>query len=127
MLEEESGSAYSSTTYNQIRYGARFTWGQFTRSHLSLGVINEGLTGVDDTQVQRIELPEAYNIEDRFITGYFLEYKKDHSFNFFVNIYPNYPFTGEVDFNIRNNTDTDYTDGSMYFLVGFHRSLDLFY
>jgi hypothetical protein len=127
MLEEESGSAYSSTTYNQIRYGARFTWGQFTRSHLSLGVINEGLTGVDDTQVQRIELPEAYNIEDRFITGYFLEYKKDHSFNFFVNIYPNYPFTGEVEHNIRNNTDTDYNDGSMYFLVGFHRSLDLFY
>jgi hypothetical protein len=127
MLEEESGSAYSSTSYNQIRYGARFTWGQFTRSHLSLGLINEGLTGVDDTQVQRIELPEAYNIEDRFITGYFLEYKKDHSFNFFVNIYPNYPFTGEVNYNIINNTDTDYTDGSMYFLVGFHRSLDLFY
>tara|TARA_R110002050_G_scaffold254535_2_gene393047 strand:+ start:966 stop:2744 length:1779 start_codon:yes stop_codon:yes gene_type:complete len=126
LLEEESGSAYSSINYSQIRYGARFTWGKFTRSHLSLGLINEGITGNDDTQVQRIELPEAYNIEDRFVTGYFIEYKKDHSFNFFLNLYPNYPFTGEVEHSFRNTSDANYDDGSLYFLVGFHRSLDFF-
>lgn len=126
LLEEESGSAYSSITYSQVRYGAKFTWGQFTRSHLSMGIIQEGLSGNDDTRIQRIELPESYNMEDRFVTGYFLDYKKDHSFNFFLNIYPNYPFTGEIESSLRNNTDTNYDDGSLYFLVGFHRSLDIF-
>ena len=126
LLEEESGSAYSSITYSQVRYGAKFTWGQFTRNHLSMGIIQEGLSGNDDTRIQRIELPESYNMEDRFVTGYFLDYKKDHSFNFFLNIYPNYPFTGEIESPLRNNTDTNYDDGSLYFLVGFHRSLDIF-
>ncbi len=127
LLEEESGDAYSSISYSQLRYGAKFTWGKFTRSHISLGLIQEGVTGLDDTKVQRIELPEPYNIEDRFITGYFIEYKKDHSYNFFLNVYPNYPFTGEIEHSIRNTSESDYDDGSLYFLVGFHRSLDMFY
>lgn len=127
LLEEESGDAYSSISYSQLRYGAKFTWGQFTRSHISLGLIQEGITGNDDTRVQRIELPEPYSLEDRFVTGYFFEYKKDHSYNFFLNVYPNYPFTGEVEHSLRNSSDADYSDGSLYFLVGFHRSIDAFY
>ena len=127
LLEEESGDAYSSISYSQLRYGAKFTWGQFTRSHISLGLIQEGITGNDETQVQRIELPEPYSLEDRFVTGYFIEYKKDHSYNFFLNVYPNYPFTGEVEHSVRNLGDSNYADGSLYFLVGFHRSIDAFY
>ena len=127
LLEEESGSASSNVRFNQIRYGVKFSWGQFLRSHINVGIINEGLSGGDYTNIQRIALDEPYDIDKRFITGFFLEYKKDHSFNFFLNAYSKYPFTGEVDYSYDPDASEDYADGSTFFVIGFHRSLDAFY
>lgn len=124
MFEEEHGGGYTNMSFQNIKYGARFTWGQFTRSHISLGIIEEGVSGGDGIRVQRIANDFSFEDNDRSITGYFLEYKKDHSFNFYLQVYPNYPFTGEVDYTISG--DEAYRDGSLYFNVGFHRSIDSF-
>lgn len=126
MFVEESGEGISDMNWSNIRYGARFSWGDFVRTHLSAGLIYERVGAAGDSQVQRIVLENAPDREDgRFIPGYFLEFKKDHSYNFFLSVYPNYPFTGQVEHSLRNGDG--YEDGSIYFTVGFHRSLDIFF
>ncbi|WP_421754243.1 cell envelope integrity protein TolA [Croceimicrobium sp.] len=125
LLVEESGSGFTDLAYGNIKYGARFSWGSFTRSHLSLGVIYENVAGAnEDIKVQRINVEGLDQTKTYFIPGYFLEYKKDHSFNFFLHFYPNYPFSGEVNYGFRGGED--YDDGSIYLYVGFLRSLDFY-
>jgi len=125
LLVEESGSGFTDLTYGNIKYGARFSWGSFTRSHLSLGVIYENVAGAnDDIKVQRINVEGLDYTKTYYIPGYFIEYKKDHSFNFFLHFYPNYPFSGEVNYGYRGGED--YDDGSIYLYVGFLRSLDFY-
>ncbi len=126
MFVEESGEGLVDMNWSNLKYGARFSWGDFVRTHLSAGVIYERVGASGDSRVQRIFIENAPQRDDgRFIQGYFLELKKDHSYNFFLNVYPNYPFTGVAEYNIRS--DEDYSDGSIYFTVGFHRSLDIFF
>lgn len=59
MFVEESGEGVVDMNWSNIKYGARFTWGDFVRTHLSAGVIYERVGALYDSRVQRIVLENA--------------------------------------------------------------------
>lgn len=139
---EQNGSGESNMIWENIKYGLRVNWGQFVRHHISLGVINEAVGGINGTSVQPLENfnpdydPNSNGInngtqpgelyETKFVQGYFLEWKKDHSFNFFLQVYPNYPFTGDRNYPASESDQENNIDGGVLVNVGFVRSIDGF-
>jgi hypothetical protein len=134
ILADESGFGRSVVKTQNIKYGLRFSWGQYVRSHINLGVINEAVLPGDGSRVQRLEhlIPESNTqplsefYESMYIPGYFFEYRKDHSFNFFIHVYPEYPFSGEVEYTLDSKAAEKYEKGFPFIWVGFHRAIDFY-
>lgn len=61
-------------------------------------------------------------VENQIVTGYTFQLKKDQHYNFYVNLFPEYPFTGAIRYGI----DSNFNDGEPGFFieVGFVRSMD---
>lgn len=134
ILADQSGYGRSVVNIQNIKYGLRFSWGSYVRSHINLGMINEAVLPGDGSRVQRLPhlIPESNTqplgefYESMYIPGYFLEYRKDHSFNFFIHVYPEYPFSGEVEYALDSKAGSDYEKGFPFIWIGFHRAIDFY-
>ncbi|GEM_PF-3289490 len=139
---EQSGEGFSDMLWENVKYGLRISWGDYVRQHITAGVIYEA-AGVYSGRIQIMEnlnpahdpnvgygnsgrpkIGEVYS--SKFLEGYFFEWKKDHSFNFFLQVFPNYPFTGSSHRGGSAEAAEANIDGGVFVNVGFVRSVDGF-
>lgn len=130
---EEYGDGKMNHNYRRNELGLRISYNSFIRNHIYLGLIYDNVltrpSGAKDySYVQNIKgksggsLVPRSEVEDQIVTGYTFRLQKDQHYNFYVNLFPEYPFTGDIRFGI----DSDFNDGEPGFFieVGFTRSLD---
>ncbi len=127
---EENGSAKSDMTFSKIGYGVRFTTNpddDYRRSHISIGLIDEKLHAGG---IGYFTDPVSNNImktgKSTSLTGYAFEWKKDHHFNLYCNLYPEYSYSGEIEYNAGNPSSSFKSSpgGGMFIEFGFLRSVD---
>jgi hypothetical protein len=126
---EEAGSGNTEMTYTKLTYGIKFTTNpdrDFTRNHILLGVIDEKVT-VDYDQAF-VDPTLGYLVkkaQSKSIRGYTFQWKKDHTFNFYVNAYPEYVYAGEVKSTAGGlSSDFSTKKTGLFVEVGFLRSID---
>ena len=127
----------TNTNFQQIRAGLKFSYYRNERTakrdHIIIGVMENYF---DDESASIFSIrnePDApllnllstpYNgtaKENPYIaTGYFFEWKRDHTHRLYLEIFPNYPVTGEI----RGTTDTS---GKFFIQAGFSRSIEGFF
>lgn len=132
---EESGDGELSHNYRRNEFGLRISYNSdaFIRNHIYLGLIYEYIMNYKSgaeiySQVQNIDenlsgvLVPRNQHEDQIMTGYTFQWKKDQHFNFYVNLFPKYPFTGDLRYGI----ESDFNDGNPGFFIelGYIRSID---
>jgi hypothetical protein len=129
---EESGQGRSRYNYSRMTYGVKFTTkpnDDFCRSHILLGLINEVATVKENNAILNPNSDSnqlQYDIKSEKIQGYTLQYKKDHIFNLYINIFPNYPYIGETYSNSGSlSSDFSTTKTNLFLEIGFLRSFDL--
>lgn len=126
---EESGKGKTDMKYQKLEYGLRITTNKdatFRRNHISLGTIMERLT---PGGVESYSDPVTTNLissgSTPWITGYAFQWKRDHTFNFYVNYYPAFIYGGETSFNAGSpSSEFKTTKTGTFFEVGFIRSID---
>jgi hypothetical protein len=126
---EETGSGNTDMSYTKMTYGLKFTTNpnkDFTRDHILLGVIDEKVT-VDYDQAF-VDPTLGYLVkkaQSKSIRGYTFQWKKDHTFNFYVNAYPEYVYAGEVK-STAGGLSSDFATKKtgLFVEVGFVRSID---
>jgi hypothetical protein len=126
---EESGKGKIDMRYEKLEYGVRFTTkpnADYKRSHISLGMIMERLKpgGVgayaDPTTGSLVSVGNS-----PWIKGYAFQWKKDHTFNFYINYYPEYIVAGDVSYNSGSPSSSfRSTPTGNFFELGFLRSID---
>jgi hypothetical protein len=127
---EESGSAKSDMNYSKLEYGIRFTTNadaDYRRSHISLGLISEtlaagGIGAFTDPLTNTI----ITKGKSRAMQGFAFQWKKDHNFNLYCNLYPEYAYSGDINYNSGPpSSDFKSTPGGGLFVeFGFLRSVD---
>lgn len=132
---EEYGDGKMNHNYRRNEVGLKISYksDSFIRNHIYLGMIYDYVltrpAGAEDySYVQEIggssggSLVPRNQVEDQIVTGYTFRLQKDQHYNFYVNLFPEYPFTGDIRYGI----DSDFNDGKPGFFieVGFVRSLD---
>lgn len=132
--EEIGEGAKSNTTYQQIRAGLKFSYYRNTRTakrdHLIFGVMedyfDENSASVFSFReapskplLNLLSTPSERDLNPYISTGYFFEWKRDHTHRLYVEIHPNYPVTGEV--GDRSN------EGKLFLQIGFSRSIEGFF
>jgi hypothetical protein len=126
---EEAGSGKTEMNYNKLTYGIKFTTNpnkDFTRNHILLGVIEEKVT-VDYDQAF-VDPTMGYLVkkaQSKGLRGYTFQWKQDHTFNFYVNAYPEYVYAGEVK-STSGGLSSDFATKKtgLFVEVGFLRSID---
>ncbi|MNK06499.1 hypothetical protein D3C87_243980 [compost metagenome] len=97
---EEYGSGTLELNYTKLVYGLRFTTNpdsNFCRSHILVGIIEEEVTVADQFALYDPEmLSLKYDTKSEKITGYTIQWKKDNNSNMYLNLYPEYVYSGEV-------------------------------
>ena len=127
---EEIGSAKSDMTFTKIGYGLRFTTNadaDYRRSHISIGLIDERLSAGG---IGYFTDPVTNNIiktgKSSVLKGYAFEWKKDHNFSLYCNLYPEYSYSGEIEYKA-GAPSSDFKaspGGGMFIEFGFLRSVD---
>ena len=126
---EESGKGKSDMNFQKLEYGLRFTTkpdADYRRSHISLGMIMErlipgGIGAYSDPETSSL----MENQKSPWIQGFAFQWKKDHTFNFYVNYYPEYIFGGDVSYNSGSpSSEFRSTKTGTFVEVGFLRSVD---
>jgi hypothetical protein len=126
---EESGSSSTDYTYTKILGGIKFTTNpnsDYARSHISLGVINENITvDFDQAFIDPVSGSLVKKQKSKMIRGYFFEWKKDHTFNFYVNAYPEYLYAGKA-LSTAGSLSKDFATQKtgLFVEIGFLRSID---
>lgn len=126
---EEYGSGKTDYKYSRIKYGLKISTNpnkNFVRDHFSFGMMSETMTVADNTAYFHPEnLRLEFGRKSEKIKGYFLEYKKDHNFNFFINVFPNYLYSGEIKSESGGlNSDFVGNNSGLYLEIGFLRVWD---
>lgn len=127
--EEIGEGGKSSTKYKQIRAGLKFSYYRNLRTakrdHLVLGIIENHF---DEDSAHIFSNRETHDesllniIETRPVflaTGYFFEWKRDHTHRLYIELFPNYPVTGEI-----GNSSSE---GKFFIQAGFSRSIESFF
>jgi hypothetical protein len=126
---EESGSSQSDYMYTKITGGIKFTTNpnsDYARSHILLGVINEKIkVEYDQAFIDPTNGSLVKNKESKMIRGYSFQWKKDHTFNFYVNAYPEYLYAGEAK-STSGSLSKDFSTQKtgLFVEIGFLRSID---
>ncbi len=128
---EEYGEANYDISSNEFNYGLKFTFGgkaedNYRRSHISLGLINKSFS-FDGSGLQYYYNPDtnsAQNNENLLIKGYSFEWKKDHTFSFYIRYYEEYNYIGET--SRTTAIGSSLSIPASMFEIGFVRSLDFF-
>lgn len=97
---QKMGSGKIRHNFSRLRKGVKLSSKpnkNFSRSHILLGIISENIT-VSDTYAYLHPGNNSLEFDQtsKKRKGYFLEYKKDHSFNFYVNAFPDFIYSGKI-------------------------------
>jgi|GEM_PF-4511058 len=127
--EEIGEGGKSSTSYTQLRAGLKFSYYRNTRTakrdHIILGIMENYF---DENSAEVFSFREEPgeplinlngNIPNYVASGFFFEWKRDHTHRLYLEVFSNYPSTGEIG-GVSN-------DGSMFLQVGFSRSIEGFF
>lgn len=132
--EEIGEGGKSNTKYQQIRAGLKFSYYRNTRTakrdHLIIGVMEDyfdenssSIFGIrenpDKPLLNLLNTPSDRDLNPYIATGYFFEWKRDHTHRLYIEIFPNYPVTGEI--GGRSN------EGKFFLQAGFSRSIEGFF
>jgi hypothetical protein len=129
---EESGSASSDLSYSKLGVGLRFTLGpntDYVRSHISIGLISEklDLTGTNGFIDPQTGYLNTSSINTPAIKGFAFQWKQDHTFNLFANVYPSYTYAGKVESGSGPlSTSFSSRKTGLFMEIGFLRSIDFF-
>lgn len=132
--EEIGEGGKSSTKYQQIRAGLKISYyrNQRTakRDHLIIGIMENyfdknsaSIFGIrenpDKPLLNLLNTPSDRDLNPYIATGYFFEWKRDHTHRLYIEFFPNYPVTGEI--GGRSN------EGKFFLQAGFNRSIEGFF
>lgn len=140
---EENGKGKSKYDYDNVKLGLKFSWygnkRTAARNHIYIGIIEERIKKIDkEYRVQSIyDSPNSTSADaninkpliftkDITYTGYMFEWHHDHNGKLFFEVYPNYPRTGKTGGKFDDSLK-DEEDGSLFFQIGYQRSLDSFF
>jgi hypothetical protein len=126
---EEHGKGKIEMNFEKLEYGVRFTTkpnADYKRSHISLGMIMERLVpGGLGTYIHPETGAMINSGKSPWIQGYAFQWKKDHTFNFYANYYPEYIVAGNVSYtNGAPSSELKSTPTGNFFELGFIRSID---
>jgi hypothetical protein len=134
---EESGGGDLKTGFSRFTWGLKFTTNQdrdYKRNHILIGIIRENTT---NKHPYGGYLPDNITNDTpgdgivKGITGYTFRWKRDHTFNLYVNLYPKYGYTGHFMDDpslLIDNDDLGKTQkGGLFLEFGFVRSLDWYF
>tara|TARA_R110001592_G_C13180565_1_gene750851 strand:+ start:3196 stop:5031 length:1836 start_codon:yes stop_codon:yes gene_type:complete len=145
---EELGSGKIESAFQDLEIGLRYTFwdNSFNRNHLSISLINQspsskslGLisrltSGADERRMygffydikNKSEPSRVW--EDYVIQGYSFNWTKEHSFEFFIRAFPEFPILGLLDRAYNNGTQdfADRTKAPMMLEIGFVRQFKIF-
>lgn len=127
------------------KLGARFSFlgnDDLSRHHITMGLLRQRLIPSEDISFDDDEKDvfvqyrffddERQSDEDviqsgkkLWYKGFFMEWKHEHHGRFFLNFFPNYPFSGVTTF--AGAPEEGQEDGSLFFQVGFSRVLEDFF
>lgn len=118
---EETGSGNSRFLYHQFSAGPRFTISKGSRRDLiHVGMIRQRLLlddGISFFQYQNKSIETSGEI--RVVTGLHFDWQHEHSFNAFINIFPNHPYTGKKSTRLIPDEFTNKNTGGLFVEVGF--------
>ena len=127
--EEVGEGGKSATKYQQVRAGLKFSYYRNSdtakRDHIILGVMENYFDKNSAKVFSFREKPDTallnvVKTEPNFAaTGYFFEWKSDHTHRLYIDLFPNYPVTGE-----RGGTSSE---GKFFIQAGFSRSIEAFF
>lgn len=123
---EESGTGKSNFKFTKMQYGVQFTTkpnSDYKRSHISIGFINEKITPGPNGGSYASETGVMYSSKSPVIKGYMFEWKKDHTFNWYINYYPKYLYSGETG-GLSRSSDFNTKPTGMFLELGFIRAVD---
>lgn len=132
--EEVGEGGKTSTKYQQIRAGLKLSYYRNTRTakrdHITLGIMenyfNEDSAPVfgfrenpDKPILNLLSTPLERDLNPYIANGYFFEWKRDHTHRLYVELFPNYPITGEI--------GEGSSEGNFFLQIGFSRSIESFF
>lgn len=132
--EEVGEGGKSSTKYQQIRAGLKFSFYKNSRTakrdHLIIGIMenyfdenSSSIFGIrenpDKPILNLLSTPSEADMNPYIATGYFFEWKRDHTHRLYIELFPNYPVTGEI--------GGGSSEGKFFMQVGFSRSIEGFF
>lgn len=124
---EEYGSGKSNVKFSKLEYGLRFTThpeDDLRRSHIYLGIMSEKLTLADNNRfINPLTGTLSSLNETPAISGFSLQWHKEHTFKLYANFYPEYIFTGETS---TSTLDSDFktTKTGSFIEFGFVRAIN---
>lgn len=124
---EESGSGRTEQNFNKMEIGFRFTTNaddDYRRSHISIGIIQETLNITEEYYFIDPNPNSTGRGKTPILTGYALQWKKDHFFNFYANVYPEFFYTGKTGGSW--STELQKRPTNYFVEVGFIRAIDKF-
>jgi len=127
---EESGKGNSDIKFQKLEYGLRFTTMKddtYRRNHISIGMIMERLSpdGLYSFYSDPITSSLIKNQKSPWINGYAFQWKKDHTFNLYANVYPEYIYGGETSRSAGSpSSEFNNTKTGFFIELGFIRSID---
>lgn len=129
---EDFGSGKTIYSHSTFSYGVKFNFldpDGLTRHHISLGILSERIKAADDIVIVRREQDDDFSksiLESKIkYEGCFIEWKQEHHGRLFFRLYPDFPFTGEI--NTSSTPDEEDKDGGIFFTIGFSRILEQFF
>ncbi|TAH06980.1 MAG: hypothetical protein EAZ13_07555 [Sphingobacteriia bacterium] len=126
---EEKGEGKLNVKFSKLQYGLRFTTtpnSDLKRSHIYLSIINETLSFEKGSLFVNSETGKLSSLSKTpSITGYSLEWNKEHTFKLYANIYPSFIYSGEVAANSGSLSNSfSSTKTGTFIEFGFLRSVN---
>ncbi|MFN1835396.1 tetratricopeptide repeat protein [Balneola sp. MJW-20] len=130
----DSGTGEIFHKYVRHEYGLMITLPsnkRFIRSHMMIGLVTDQILNLTDdydtySAVQNVdelslELLPSSSFSSQVVTGVTFQFKKDQHFNLYVNLFPEYPFTGVRKYGFSDDAGEN---DNILLEVGFVRALD---
>lgn len=129
---EEAGKGNAVISYGKLEYGLRFTTNHdsdYKRSHISIGLISEKISPYDVGGFAILD-PEygfvQFDQKSKAIQGFAFQWRKDHTFNWYINFYPKFVYSGEVKDAGALSSSFSSKKTNTFFEMGFIRALDFY-
>lgn len=126
---EESGSGDSEHSFSRMEYGIRFTThpkDDLRRNHIYIGMISEKLSFEKPNNFVDPDKGSLKTLlESPTITGYSFQWNQEHTFKLFVNYYPEFLYSGNINTG-SGPLSSEFKSSSTgsFFELGFVRSIN---